>query len=243
MRVFISPQQWTDDFIKLSKDEAHYARHVMRVSVGDEVELFDGVGGVGTARVSVVGRDAVTVNLLDRATLSPRQPHLHLAQALPKGKRMDWIVEKATELGVTRLIPMQTQHVVTQLDEKGVEKKIARWREIAKSATRQSKQAWIPKVEPLTSMNHVLTNIGQSTTMLLCTPVGNNMDLKDVLTERQFTGDANLMILIGPEGDFSSNECQAAKAAGATPVSLGPSVLRTDTAAIFAMSAVRYQFC
>lgn len=243
MRLYLTPEGWDQASVTLSRDETHYAQRVLRVEVGDEVGLFDGAGRTGRGRVTGIEHHDMTIDLLEETTVPRPLPALHLAQALPKGKKMDWIIEKVTELGVACVIPMQTRHAVMQAEGVRAEKKVARWQEIAKSATRQSGQAWTPVVEPVTPIRDILdTASSRAGTILLCSLAAGARDLKQVLSTTKLRADERLLLLVGPEGDFSLGETQAALEAGAVPVCLGSSVLRTETAAVYAVGAVRYEF-
>lgn len=243
MRVYLTPDAWEQTSVTLSREETHYAQRVLRSEPGDEVNLFDGAGRTGRGQVTGIGHHAMTIDLLEQTTAPRPLPHVHLAQALPKGKKMDWIIEKVTELGVARIIPMQTRHAVMQAEGVRAERKVARWQEIAKSATRQSGQAWMPLIEPVTRMRDLLDPASsRAGKILLCSLAAGARDLKQVLSATELVADGRLLLLVGPEGDFSLGETQAALEAGALPVCLGSSVLRTETAAIYTVAAIRYEF-
>ena len=241
MRLFLAASQWSDQPIVLAQDESRYAAKVLRVGAGDCVNLFDGEGRIGVGTVRTVASGPVEVELLESTTIPRPVPLVHLAQALPKGKKMDLIVEKCTELGVSRIVPLQTRHAVTRAEGQRGDRKVLRWRELAKSATRQSGQAWIPAVDEVQELDRFL-GAGEPSRKLVCSLASDAIPLRDVLAGFADPGADPIACLVGPEGDFSEKELEACLAAGAIPVNLGASVLRTETAAIFAIGAIRYQF-
>jgi 16S rRNA (uracil1498-N3)-methyltransferase len=222
--------------IELAGDESHHAVNVLRVRLGDTIELFDGRGTVAAATVSRVARKAVSVEVTTVTAAVPRSsPALVLCVAVPKGPRQHVLVEKCTELGVALLQPILTERGVVEADASTV----ARWRRYAIEAGKQSHQAWLPDIPPRVGFIESLTGrTGVSAQpRLIASPAADAPPLAAAL--RGCGGVAALAVWIGPEGGFTPAELQAARAAGLQTVSLGDAVLRIETAAIAVAAAVR----
>ena len=228
---------------RLSPEESHHAASVMRVRPGEAVELFDGCGGTASATVTRVAREAVTVEVTRLRPMAVRpEPSLALYVAVPKGARQHVLVEKCTELGVSRIEPIITQRSVVKPGASIV----SRWRRYAIEAGKQSEQAWLPVIEPPLAFARSIEldradELQRSTSLrLVASPGPKARPLTLSLREGIASGAlSRVAIWIGPEGGFTPAEVEAAEAAGIQPVSLGESVLRIETAAIAVTAAVR----
>jgi len=220
-RFFLS-QPPHDGRAVLAGDEARHLARVMRCAVGDEVVVFDGRGSSWRARVATIGRDEVGLELGAAATAPalPRVP-LTLAVALPKGERQKWLVEKLTELGVERLVPLATTRGVAEATPAAVERLSRGVIEACKQCGRDAlMQIGGPK-----SVAEVVGDAGSGTVLLVADRDG--VPLEEIATE------GNLVVaLVGPEGGLTEGEIATVEAAGGRRVSLGPHVLRVETAAI-----------
>ena len=218
-------------------DAANHITRVLRLKPGDPLILFDGRGGEHTARIEVFHKDTVIVAVGDRSTATRESAlTLTLAQGVSRGERMDWVVQKATGLGVTRIVPVLTERTVVKLDAKQSERKVAHWRGIAVAACEQSGRDRIPDIATPVDLHELLRGIDSRATRALLSPSGTQRvnDLKP--------SQAGIVVLIGPEGGLAENEHHAAETAGFLPVSLGPRVLRTETAAVAALTLLQHQF-
>ena len=208
------------------------ARHVqvLRLQPGAAITLFDGLGGQWQASVTRMGRSEVLVRLESHEALEREASRaLTLAIGMPANERMDWLVEKATELGVARILPLHTQHGVLRLSGERAAKKQAHWRGIAQAACEQCGRNRVPAVEAVQDFAAFVRGAEGERRVL---SFG-----EDSLPAREaFAGQAPLTLLIGPEGGLSAAEDAAARAAGFQPVSLGARVLRAETAAIAALT-------
>ena len=214
---------------ELAGTEAHHLLHVLRAKVGDRVGLFNGQGNEALCEIVKVGKRSAELRVIDRWTtpLEPRE--LVIATALPKGDRADWLIEKATELGVTRLIPLRTERSVVEPRES----KLQRLEQIAVAACKQCGRSRLPRIDPLTSLSDLLCDVS-------ATPSTHRLVLADPqatqclgqLFESIGTAPRSVIALIGPEGGFTKEEQSAAIAAGGAPVRLGPHILRIETAAL-----------
>ncbi len=204
---------------------------------GDSVIVFDGRGRRASAEILAVSRDCVRLKLGDILPSSDPLPAITLAQAIPKGKNMDLIVQKSVELGIAAIQPLVTCHTVVQPGDGKSEK----WRRNALEACKQCGQDTLPEIaEPLAFDRWIATQTEASGLKLIASLAPGARPLRTVLRENPATTTATL--LVGPEGDFSAEETTAALAAGFLPISLGSIVLRVETATLFCLSALRYEF-
>lgn len=206
----------------LMGDEARHLARVMRCTVGDEVVVFDGSGTAWRARVASIGRDEVVLDLGEAVTASrPTRVPLTLAVALPKGERQKWLVEKLTELGVERLVPLATVRGVAEATPAAVERLSRGVVEACKQCGRDGlMQIGGPK-----SVAEAVGGFGGGVVLLVA-------DRDGAPLEEVTTGASLVVALVGPEGGFTEEELATIEAAGGRRVSLGPHVLRVETAAI-----------
>jgi 16S rRNA (uracil1498-N3)-methyltransferase len=220
----------------LSSEEVHHALHVLRLKVGDTLNVFDGRGHEAQARIAEITKDSVRLTILQHSNTASLPCRITLAQAIPK-KSMDLIVQKATELGVASIVPLVSERSVVKLDEDS--RRMDRWHEIALDACKQCGNNWLPEIQPPLKARDFLSSPGKFDLKLIASLQPDSKPLKTIL------GDAarptSVLILIGPEGDFTPAELGLAKSAGCLPLSLGPLVLRADTAAIYALSILHHE--
>lgn len=238
-RCLVRLAEWDEPELRLSSEEAHHLFHVMRLREGDCVVVCDGMGTEGEAVVTCAGPAGVTLQVkpdsVRRRTLNSR---LWLLQALPKGKRMDLVVEKATELGVTDILPVLTERVIVRLDSEQTVRKVERWQRIAREAARQCRSPWVPHIHAVVSLATALDTMAEDTLAIVGALAVDARPLQRVVAGQ---GDAllgDVALFIGPEGDFTSSELGEICKKGAIPVSFGPRVLRTETAALFGLSVL-----
>lgn len=219
--------------LTLPPEAAHHALRVLRLRSGDELVLFDGLGGEYSGRV-VEATGILRIALEARRDLEREAPlALTLVQALPAGDKMDWVVQKAVELGAATIQPIQAKRSVVRLAGERAEKRVAHWRQVAISACEQCGRNRLPKIGAIIDLPHYLTvSPDQNETRLLLSPLPG-MRLS-ALTKPL----AAVTLLIGPEGGFEEGEEQAALSVGFQAISLGPRVLRTETAGLAAMAAI-----
>jgi len=208
------------------------ARHVqvLRLQPGDEITLFNGQGGQWAAHVQRMGRSEVSVRVEAHEAIDREAAReVTLAIGMPANERMDWLVEKATELGVARIAPLHTQHGVLRLSGERAAKKQAHWRAIAQAACEQCGRNRVPNIEPVCDLTSFLREVQGSRVVL-------SLADESAPAERALGGDGPLTLLIGPEGGLSNTEDLQARAAGFVPAQLGPRVLRAETAALAALT-------
>lgn len=212
---------------------AHVAR-VLRLAVGDELVLFDGAGQESTASITAVRGTAVSVQAAAAVAVDRESPlRLTLVQGVSRGERMDLVMQKATELGVARLVPVLTERSVVKLDAAQAAKRLQHWQGVVAAACEQSGRAWLPEVaapQPLLKWLAQPPAAGEARFLL---HPGSTTRARDLPALRAAT------LLIGPEGGLSPQEREAALLAGFQDLSLGPRVLRTETAALAALAALQ----
>ncbi len=222
-------------------DEAHHAIHVLRLKAGDTVNIFDGRGHEAQCTIAEVGKDSVRLTILQKSNTPPLPRRITLAQAVPK-KNMDLIVQKATELGAAAIVPLISERTVVQLDEDA--KKLDRWRAIALDACKQCGNNWLPEIQPPQKAKDFLSALGKFDLKLIASLQPDSKLLKQILSSAspiQASASPSVLILVGPEGDFTPAELSLAKSSGCLPLSLGPLVLRAETAALYTLSILHHE--
>ncbi|MDP6490970.1 MAG: RsmE family RNA methyltransferase [Kiritimatiellia bacterium] len=238
-RCYLAPGRWQDGVLVPGKDEAHHLRDVLRVTCGDVIAVFDGAGRRVEARVVALTSQAVDLEPIGPIATIPRsKPVISLLQAIPKGSRMDTVVEKGTELGMDRLVPVITERTITRLDEAKGRKRCERWTRVAHGAARQCGACWIPEIAPVQSLTEALAARPEGDILLVGALSGTPRPMAEVVDEVAASRPPSVSLLIGPEGDLTPAETEAATAVGAIGISMGPLVLRTDTAPLFGLSVL-----
>ena len=214
---------------------AHHAHRVLRLRIGDAVQIFDGAGLACNGSIDTITGKQVSVNII--STCAPQaQPKLHivLAQAMTSSEKMDWIIQKATELGATEVQPVQTQRSVAKLSSERAEKRTEHWRGVVIAACEQSGRNDLMQVNPPIDLSHWLAAQRNTTgSKFILLPDGATA------LHAQAAPPNPVTLLIGPEGGFSPEEALMAKQSGFIPVLLGPRVLRTETAALAGIAALQ----
>ncbi len=218
------PADWT-----LQGDEAQHAR-AKRLEAGEAVHLFDGRGRVAAGRVVACEKRALSVRIERIETVGPRRPGVTVAVSPPKGERLDWMLEKLTELGVAAICPLQCERSVAQAKDE----RLDRWQRRLVEAAKQAHVAWLPTIEPSHKLAQILARAGEFTDLLVADTMGPTAPI----LAPALPGEARPVVLIGPEGGFSEGEREQMSRAGVRRVSLGPTVLRTETAAIVAAACL-----
>jgi 16S rRNA (uracil1498-N3)-methyltransferase len=236
-RFFIAGQRAAGERVALAPDDARKLVTVLRRQSGDRVRVVDGTGAEFRARLEVDGKTvhALLDSPLDRAAAETRG-RIVLAQAIPKGQKMDFIVEKATELGVAAIIPLRSDRVA---GERTGEHKQERWQRIARSAAQQAGRSLVPVIEPVLDWQSLREAFVEYDRVYIPWERAGGVALRDHF-EAQAAAAGSILIVIGPEGGFSDVEVDLAQAGGALPISLGARILRTETAALVVLAALLY---
>lgn len=234
-RFYLPPENW--ERATLDEHESRHLTQVLRLRPGDAITVFDGCGKSAPAVVRDARKNGVSLELGEPVASPPLSPTVALVQAIPKGKNMDLIVQKSVELGVAEIHPVLTRNTIVQPGDSKADK----WRRTALEACKQCGQNHLPGISDATDFSRNLEKHRESSGLkLIASLAPGARPLREVLANSPVP--VNATIAIGPEGDFTSEETGMAFAAGFLPVSLGGSVLRVETAALFCISALRYQY-
>jgi len=230
-RILVDPRNITGSTAVLDDPkQLHHLRRVLRLKAGDRVCCFDGQGAEYAGTISHLTQAQMTVRLDQRLAAGARGRIVWLAPGLIKSPRFDWLIQKATELGVSRLSPIVTERTVIRLTDTQGRQKRERWRRLAEAASKQCGRADVPSIDPPQSFHALLPLLGRVPLVLIPTLEVAARPFRDMLEGSRAAGD--VAVLIGPEGDFSPAEVAAAVKTGAQPVSLGRLTLRSETAAL-----------
>ena len=240
MRFYLSSDLWHT--AQLDEAEAHHAQRVLRLQPGATITVFDGEGREASATIEAFHKKNISL-CLGPLHQAPRPAvEITLAQAVPKGRNMDLIIQKAVELGVTRIIPLVTDRTIVRCQDDKLKQE--RWQAIALEACKQCGQNWMPIVEAACSLEESLKLTTHDHLRLIASLEKEAVPLKNIFSSFKKNSSSPLSsatIFIGPEGDFTPEEYLLARAAGSQPISLGPIVLRTETAALYCLSVLAYE--
>ena len=229
--------------ITITGGDAHHLAHVMRAQIGDEITVAGAGGRVARMTVSAVVPDAVQLSLEEYLVQEEENSHeVILVQALLKGEKMDFVVQKAVELGATAFHPVMTERVVVRYDAKKAAARAARWQKIADEAAKQCGRRALMPVAEITELSSLLQNAEffhtSDTAVIFCYEGEAERSMRTAL--RALTA-RRIVLIVGAEGGFSPAEAEAIRASGATSVSLGRLILRAETAALAALAVTQYE--
>lgn len=239
-RFYIAPNEWNPEALALTGAEAHHARNVLRLQNGNRAVVFNGLGREITAEVTGTTSSAVQLRKLHEAQTPPLRCRITLGQAIPKGKNMDLIVQKAVEIGAAEIAPIMSDRTVVRLGEDDAAQKQAKWQSVAIEAAKQCGQNWLPTVRKPATLPQFFASAPQTDLRLIGSLQSDAQHLRRLLAERSEQL-ASVLMLIGPEGDFTPAEINLARTHGCRPITLGPIVLRVETAAIYCLSVLSYE--
>jgi 16S rRNA (uracil1498-N3)-methyltransferase len=245
-RFYISPNNWNPGAVTLAGPEAHHARDVLRMRAGEKLVLFNGQGREITAEILDLGGDEIRLRKLHEAETPPLQCRIVLGQAIPKGRNMELIVQKAVEIGAAEIVPIISDRTIVRVDSESAALKQTKWQQIAIEAAKQCGQNWLPRVHTPRKLAELFSLASEESfdLRLIGSLQPDAQHLKKVLanylSEHQHRPRTVLM-LIGPEGDFTPAELSLARRYGCQPITLGPIILRVETAAIYCLSILSYE--
>jgi 16S rRNA (uracil1498-N3)-methyltransferase len=235
-RVYVDEKLSTGKAFNIEGSAANHIMRVLRLRDGDALTLFDGQGGEYGARITGFSKSSVQATVQEHRDVERESRlELTLAQGISRGERMDWVMQKATELGVARIVPVITERTVVKLDEKQGARKVEHWRGIVIAACEQSGRNRVPEVAAPCAFHEVLRKDERAGRKLLLSPMGS-------LNARELALTGTATLLVGPEGGLSQDEQELAIDAGFEQVRMGPRVLRTETAAIAALTILQHDF-
>jgi 16S rRNA (uracil1498-N3)-methyltransferase len=244
-RFYLPPGECRGSALTLTDREAHHALRVLRVQRGECVTVLDGAGAEFLCDVRDANRGTVELSVVEKKSIPPLPCQITLLQAIPKGKIIEDIIEKATELGAHRIVPILSERVTTRLDERSATEKADKWRLVAIEAIKQCGAAWLPHVDVPLTPEQFLARQENFDMSLVGSLQADARHPRERLTE--FKANHGMMprsvsVWIGPEGDFTLEELRAIQGAGAQPISLGRLVLRVETAAVYCLSVLNYEW-
>lgn len=247
-QLFIEPDKIKGDQLRLPDEDFHHLYHVLRLRPGEEFHLLDGLGGRWLAKLEK-GADRL-VRVLKKETGAGRPAlRITLAQSLPKGKKIEEVIDRAVELGIDRIIPVLTQRSIPLISAQKIAGKTARWNKIAKEAASRAKRLTLPKVEGLLQWSQFLKVLPDFSAVLILWEEEKDNHLRQVLKDlkklMKKSGAAkpfSLLLLVGPEGGLTPAEIGQLKDKGARTASLGRHILRTETAGQAVLAMLNYEF-
>ena len=238
-RFFIDEKAIEGDKAIISGNLFCHMTRVLRLKIGTRVILSDGIGRRHAGIIEAVGKENMTVRLEESSAepVRPVRPLFTLYQGFPKGSKMEFILQKSTELGADALVPFVSGRSVARLPKDREAERLERWRKIIREAARQSDRTTIPRLSPVMGLSEALATADQTVKLLLWEEEKANR-LKSVLGSQPFP--ESVAVMVGPEGGLSAEEAAAATAAGFVPVSLGTRILRTETAGIALLAILQF---
>jgi 16S rRNA (uracil1498-N3)-methyltransferase len=245
-RFYVSPETWDPRAPALTGSEAHHARDVLRMKCGEKLVLFNGEGREITGEIVDVSGDKIRLRKLHEAETPPVQCRIVLGQAIPKGKNIELIVQKAVEIGAAEIAPIISDRTIVQVDSESAAQKQSKWQQIAIEAAKQCGQNWLPHVRTPTRLADFFPNTAEQAfdLRLIGSLQPDARHLKKILAEysnEHRDRPRSVLMLVGPEGDFTPAELSLARQQGCQPITLGPIILRVETAAIYCLSILSYE--
>jgi 16S rRNA (uracil1498-N3)-methyltransferase len=252
-RYFVAAEQFGEAEVRITGEDAHHALRVMRTKPGDKLIVSDGAGRTALVNVREILQGEVAADVVDwLGQTGEPQWEITIAQSLPKGDKMELVVQKGTEIGAFSFVPFQSERMIVQYDGKKEAKRIERWGKIAKEAAEQSHRSRIPAIEPVRTWRELLGLIGACDLALLCYEreghaahgrgIGSAVRQWKAGRGQQGEPEApKVLLIVGPEGGFTEREANEAEAAGAMLVGLGNRILRTETAGIVGLTCLLYE--
>ncbi|HOX56432.1 MAG TPA: RsmE family RNA methyltransferase [Candidatus Paceibacterota bacterium] len=243
-RFYLPPDQCQGRSVLLTGAEAHHALHVLRVRRADQVTVLDGEGHELLCEVEATDHDRTRLTVVETLDHPAPASRITLLQAVPKGRAMETIIQKATELGVSRIVPLLSERVVAQIGEQDGALKVGKWRLIAREAIKQCGFAWLPEIElPMTPDQFLARKENIELPLIASLESGSRLARAyfQAFHTRHRRMPGSVCVWIGPEGDFTPAESRTIKSQGALAITLGPRVLRTETAALCCLTIVNYE--
>src|SRR5436305_10928749 len=245
-RFYVSPENWNPDALALSGSEAHHARDVLRTKHGQKLVLFNGLGHEITAEIIDSSGDEIQLRKLHEAETPPLRRRIILGQAIPKGKNMELIVQKAVEIGAAEIAPIISDRTIVQVDSESAAQKQSKWQQVAIEAAKQCGQNWLPRVHTPRKLAELFSMASEESfdLRLIGSLQPDAQHLKKILADYSREHEhlpRSVLMLIGPEGDFTPAELSLARRHGCLAITLGPIILRVETAAIYCLSILSYE--
>ena len=235
-RFFALPEVIDNGTIRLTAEESHHLARVLRLREGERVSAFDGLGNEWECEIAAIHKSECRLSILNKLETVVESPlRLTLAQALVKGEKFDLVVQKATELGVSRILPVITEHCEIRISEERSEQRLQRWQRISLGAIKQSGRRRLVEINQPVRFQQFCRGLQGEPALIFSEKAGRGLPPLAVQ-------DSGLTVVIGPEGGWSDDEIELATSSGLIPVHLGPRILRTETAAITAVTLAQYHY-
>ncbi|MFC5405134.1 16S rRNA (uracil(1498)-N(3))-methyltransferase [Cohnella soli] len=247
-RYFVPEAQMGELTVTLEGDDARHAAAVMRSKPGDCFIACDGTGRDVLAKITSIDKELVQADIIERLASNAEMAwRVTVAQSLPKGDKLETVIQKGTEAGSIAFVPFLSKRTVVQYDERKEAKRVDRWRKIAKEAAEQSHRSVVPRVDSVVSWKSLLQVAGEQDLVLFCyeeegrSGGGLKATLEKFKAAYSQSEAPRIMVVVGPEGGFDPKEAEEAVAVGAIPIGLGARILRTETAALYALACLAYE--
>jgi len=242
-RAFADRNIWQENETGLSAEESHHLLTVLRVRPGETIEIFDGRGKKAFAELISARKNIACIKIVPESIrcVKPHVPAFILFQSIPKHSGMEAIIQKATELGVQKIVPVITERVVIKLNNSAAAQRVERWRKIVLASVKQCQSAWLPEICPIVPLAGAVADI-KSDLQIFGSLAPQTPVFREILRQVDHSVVKSITLVIGPEGDLTKEEQQLLIKANFKPASFGTEVLRVETAAIFGLSALNYEF-
>lgn len=237
---FVNPEQVEDGLIRITGSDVNHIKNVLRIRQGEEMLVSDGTGRDYLCQAEEIAGQEVTVRILEIEEEGRELPsRIWLFQGLPKSDKMEFIIQKAVELGAAGIVPVSTRNTVVRLDQKKEEAKVKRWQAIAESAAKQSKRSLVPRVSGIMTLKEAFDYVESQGFSVRLIPYEHEAGMDGTKTELDAAGPGqDIAVFIGPEGGFDEREIELALSKGVRPISLGRRILRTETAGLALLSVL-----
>ena len=237
---FVNPEQVEDGLIRITGSDVNHIKNVLRIRQGEEMLVSDGTGRDYLCQAEEIAGQEVTVRILETEEEGRELPsRIWLFQGLPKSDKMEFIIQKAVELGAAGIVPVSTRNTVVRLDQKKEEAKVKRWQAIAESAAKQSKRSLVPRVSGIMTLKEAFDYVESQGFSVRLIPYEHEAGMDGTKTELDGAGPGqDIAVFIGPEGGFDEREIELALSKGVRPISLGRRILRTETAGLALLSVL-----
>jgi len=241
-KFFVPPENFSFDKVIITGDDVKHIYKVLRLSKGEKISINNLNGKEFIGEISSITKEKVTVKILElQDVISESSIDIQLYQGMPKASKMDGIVQKGTELGINKIIPLWTKRVIIRRDEAS-QNKVDRWRKISIEACKQCKRSKLPEIEQGIDMKELYLRLKNYDLIIVPYENSENYGIKAVKEKLRGKEIKNIAIIIGPEGGFEEDEIEKLKALGGEIITLGPRILRTETAGVITAALIQYEF-
>ena len=244
-KFFVSDEQINETLgeIKITGTDVNHLKNVLRVKSGDKVEICNLCNQQNyNCQIKEINREYINTKILEKMSeIAESNVKVTIFQGIPKAEKMEWVIQKAVELGVYDIVPVEMKRCVVKLKEKDVDKKLQRWQKISEVAAKQCGRNLIPKIHPVITSKDIANQINQYDVILVAYEDEKHITLKQELLKLKQKDDIKIGIIIGPEGGLESKDVEIWREKGAKIITLGRRILRTETVALQCLSIIMYE--